>query len=81
MIRNKLYKAKINIQIDDLLAKTGILSSKSEVRKAIQNNAISINKSKVTTHEQKLSMDDLLQHKYIMVENGKKNKHMLAMNS
>lgn len=72
---------EINIQIDDLLAKTGILSSKSEVRKAIQNNAISINKSKVTTHEQKLSMDDLLQHKYIMVENGKKNKHMLALNS
>jgi tyrosyl-tRNA synthetase len=72
---------EINIQIDDLLAKTGILSSKSEVRKAIQNNAISINKSKVTTHEQKLSMDDLLQNKYIMVENGKKNKHMLALNS
>jgi tyrosyl-tRNA synthetase len=72
---------EINIQIDDLLAKTGILLSKSEVRKAIQNNAISINKSKVTTHEQKLSMDDLLQNKYIMVENGKKNKHMLALNS
>ncbi len=72
---------EINIQIDDLLAKTGILSSKSEVRKAIQNNAISINKSKVTTHEQKLSMGDLLQNKYIMVENGKKNKHMLALNS
>jgi tyrosyl-tRNA synthetase len=69
------------IQIDELLVKTGILSSKSEVRKAIQNNAISINKNKVTTHEQRLSMDDLLQNKYIMIENGKKNKHMLISES
>lgn len=70
-----------NIQIDDLLVKTSILSSKSEVRKAIQNNAITINKIKVTTHEQKITIDDLLQNKYIMIENGKKNKYMLALSS
>lgn len=70
-----------NIQIDDLLVKTSILSSKSEVRKAIQNNAITINKIKVTTHEQKITIDDLLQNKFIMIENGKKNKYMLALSS
>ena len=67
------------IQIDELLMKTGILSSKSEVRKAILNNAISVNKNKVTSHEAIVSTGDLLHQKYNMIENGKKNKHMIQI--
>ncbi len=67
------------VNITELLANVGILSSKNEVRKAIQNNAISVNKSKISTHEHLISSSDLLQEKYIMIENGKKNKYMLVM--
>lgn len=67
------------INITELLANAGILSSKNEVRKAIQNNAISVNKNKITTHEHMVTNEDVLHQKYIMIENGKKNKCMLVL--
>jgi tyrosyl-tRNA synthetase len=65
--------------IADLLTSTGLIPSKSEVRKAIQNNAISVNKQKITTHEWKASSSDLLHNNYILIENGKKNKYILTV--
>ena len=70
------------INITDLLAeKTTIVKSKTEARKAIQNNAISVNKIKVTTHELTIDKTELLKDQYIMVENGKKNKYLLIVNN
>ena len=57
----------------------GIFTSNGEARKAIQNNAVSINKVKVTTHERTITKDDLLFDRYLMVENGKKNKYMIRI--
>jgi tyrosyl-tRNA synthetase len=67
--------AKVNIM--DVLAETKILSSKSEARKAIQGNAVSINKVKISDINTELSTADLLHGRYIMIENGKKNKYIL----
>lgn len=68
------------INITDLLATAApVFPSKSEVRKAIQNNAVSINKVKITSHEHKVSRDEFLHHKYLLVENGKKNKYLLVL--
>jgi tyrosyl-tRNA synthetase len=67
------------VNITELLANAEILSSKNEVRKAIQNNAISVNKNKITTHEHMVTNEDVLHQKYIMIENGKKNKCMLVL--
>lgn len=58
---------------------TGILSSRSEAKKAIQNNAISINKQKISDLNATVSTADLLHGKYIMVENGKKNKFLVQL--
>jgi tyrosyl-tRNA synthetase len=55
----------------------GIFTSNGEARKAIQNNAVSINKVKVSGHERVITRDDLLFGQYLMVENGKKNKYMV----
>jgi tyrosyl-tRNA synthetase len=67
------------IGIIDLLAeKTNIAPSKTEARKAIQNNAISINKIKMTAIDATINTDSLILSKYMMVENGKKNKYMLV---
>lgn len=65
------------IALDELLTITGILSSKSDVRRAIKNNAISLNKTKLQAHDYSITAADLLQGKYLMIENGKKNKFML----
>jgi tyrosyl-tRNA synthetase len=73
-----LSALKEGIQITDLMAHTGICPSKTEARKAIQNNAVSINKVKVANHDMSIDTSHLLQGKYIMLENGKKNKQMLV---
>src|SRR5690606_11940704 len=66
------------INIADLLAGLcPVFSSKSEVRKAIQNNAVSINKVKITSHEHVVKGSDFLHDQYLLVENGKKNKYLL----
>ncbi|MFZ1703062.1 MAG: tyrosine--tRNA ligase [Saprospiraceae bacterium] len=51
-----------------------MFSSNKEMRTAIQSNAVSINKVKIQSHEHELSSHDLLHGKYLLVENGKKNK-------
>ena len=66
------------IKITDLLSnRTEVLKSGSEAKRAVKNNAISINKVKITSDEHMLTITDLIHDKYIMLENGKKNKFML----
>jgi len=67
----------INI-IDLLTEQCPIFTSKSEARRAVQNNAVSINKVKVTDADYLISADELMYEKYLMIENGKKNKHILT---
>lgn len=69
------------VSIVSLLAeKTTILASNGEVRKAIKNNAISVNKDKIITHEAVINIENLLHNQYLMVENGKKNKFIILVN-
>lgn len=71
---------KSGIPIIDLLSdNTNILASKGEVKRAIKNNAISINKDKIQSEDYQLSESDLIQGQYVMVENGKKNKYLLVV--
>lgn len=65
--------------LDFLSEHTGILSSRSEAKKAIQNNAISINKEKITDLDVRISPADLLHGRFLMVENGKKNKFLVQL--
>jgi len=69
------------VNICDLLVEAEILSSKSEARKAIQNNAINVNKVKITSHETIINLDLVIMGRYIMLENGKKNKHIVQINA
>jgi tyrosyl-tRNA synthetase len=65
--------------VDFLAEHTTVLSSKGEARRAIKNNAVSINKEKISNHELTLDTSHLLHGQYIMVENGKKNKFMVVV--
>ncbi|MGE5356132.1 MAG: tyrosine--tRNA ligase [Deltaproteobacteria bacterium] len=66
----------INI-IELLSEKSSIVSSKSEARRAITGNAINLNKLKQQDPNVVITPDYLLKEKYILVENGKKNKSIL----
>lgn len=66
------------MSIVKILTETGLCASNSEVRKAIQNNGIALNAEKVTSHEFQLTADNLINGKYMLVQNGKKNKYVLV---
>ena len=54
-----------------------IFSSKSEAKRAIKNNAVSINKVKINDDTYIIGTDELIHKKYLFIENGKKNKFLL----
>lgn len=69
-----------HVPLLDLLSEySGILPSRSEAKKAVQNNAISVNKQKITALDTVITPDDLLHGQYIMLENGKKNKYLVKL--
>lgn len=66
------------INIIDLLAeKTQILASKGEVRRALKENSLSVNKEKVK-EDFVTSNNDLLNAQYILVQKGKKNYFVIV---
>ncbi|MCB9080856.1 MAG: tyrosine--tRNA ligase [Lewinellaceae bacterium] len=76
-ISKSLVTEGVNI-VDLLTDLAPVLNSKGEARRAIQNNAISVNKERIDSHETVIHTEALLHHRYLMVENGKKNKFILV---
>jgi len=60
------------------VTKSEIYPSKGEARRAIQQNAVSVNKVKVTSETQALSEFSLLQDKFLLISKGKKN-HLIKV--
>ncbi len=63
----------------DLLAEASILPSRSEARRRIQAGGIRLNKAKVEQPDQLLSATDLLNDRYLLVQTGKKNYHVVVV--
>lgn len=77
----KISKADIEngIGIIDLLAeKTQVLASKGEVRRALKENSLSINKEKIK-EDYIANSSCLLNNKYILVQKGKKNYYIIVV--
>ncbi|WP_298754351.1 tyrosine--tRNA ligase [uncultured Psychroserpens sp.] len=64
--------------IGALAAKTNFLGSNSEARRALKENAVSVNKEKVKEDYQ-LSEDDLINDTYIILNKGKKNTYIIKV--
>jgi tyrosyl-tRNA synthetase len=74
-------KEAIGSSIVDLLAlKSGFLSSNSEARRALKENAISVNKEKVN-EQFVLSESNLINNLYVLLQRGKKNYCILVLNT
>lgn len=68
------------INIVELIAgQTKIVQSNGDARRAIKANALSVNKEKITSHEEIIGHESLLCNRFLMVENGKKNKFMIEV--
>jgi tyrosyl-tRNA synthetase len=71
----------IGSSIVDLLAsKSGFLSSNGEARRALKENAISVNKEKVN-EQFVLSENNLINNRYVLLQRGKKNYCILVLNA
>lgn len=66
--------------IGALAAKTGFLNSNGEARRALKENAVSVNKVKVK-EDYVLSSSDLINNKYVVLNKGKKNTYILVIQS
>ena len=77
----KISKSDIEngVGIIDLLAdKTQVLASKGEVRRALKENSLSINKEKIK-EDYIANTSCLLNNKYILVQKGKKNYYIIVV--
>ena len=59
-----------------LATDTGFLKSNSEVRRALKENSVAVNKVKVA-EEHKIGSDDLINGKFVLLQRGKKNYFVL----
>lgn len=62
--------------IGALAAKTNFLSSNSDARRALKENAVSVNKEKVT-EDYTITSNDLIANKYVLLQRGKKSYFLL----
>ncbi|NOY37072.1 MAG: tyrosine--tRNA ligase [Chlorobi bacterium] len=68
------------VKLADLLVdKTGIFTSKGELRRMVNGGGLSINKEKITDFEHKITKDSLISGQYLLVQKGKKNYHLIKI--
>ncbi|MDO5509070.1 MAG: tyrosine--tRNA ligase [Weeksellaceae bacterium] len=72
--RNDLQSDLIELLSD----KTSFMSSRGEARRALKENAVSVNKNKVSEDFQ-ASEDDLIAQKYLLLQRGKKNYFLVSI--
>ncbi len=69
----------IGINVVEILAMTGMTSSKGDAKRALKENSISVNKVKVT-EDFTFSEDDLTHSKYVVLQRGKRKHFLLTVN-
>lgn len=83
MERYKISTEKIKnegLNILELLAvDSNIFSSKGEARKMVQSGGFSMNKSKISDPEYRVTANDVLHETFIIVQKGKKNYFVIAL--
>ena len=74
-------RSKLPLGILDALAvETDIFPSKGEARKMLQQNGFSLNKEKMNDIARNLTEEDIIDGKYILVQKGKKDYHIIIVN-
>ena len=63
----------------DLVASTSLAKSKGEARRSIQGNGIAVNNIKSADIERKITLQDAVDGKFIVLRKGKKNYHLIKV--
>lgn len=63
---------------DALSARTGFIPSNNEARRALKENAVSLNKEKIN-EDRKITLSDLIGGRYVLLQKGKKNYYILQV--
>ncbi len=66
------------MNIVELLTQANAFPTKSEARRAVQQNAVAINMNKINDIQAEVSADHLIHGRYMLVEHGKKHKRILS---
>ena len=77
-IKRSLLDDGIDI-VTILTNETGFFNSKGEARRAINQNAISVNQAKVTL-DYYIGIEDLIANQYVLLQRGKKNYFVIKVN-
>ena len=64
--------------MEGLTASAAVFASKGELRRAIKEGGLSINKEKVADENTRLTAKDLLNNRYLLVQKGKKNYFLVV---
>jgi len=68
------------VQLEDLLViHTDIFPSKGEARKSIVAGAVSLNKNKMMSNTEMITIRDLINGKYLLLQKGKKNNYLVVV--
>ncbi|TDL99889.1 MAG: tyrosine--tRNA ligase [Flavobacteriaceae bacterium] len=62
----------------ELLAQTTFFQSKSEIKRALEENSLSLNQEKIGLESQ-IGTDDLLNHRYLLLRKGKKSYFLISV--
>lgn len=66
--------------VEVLTTLSGFMKSKGEARRALKQNSISVNKQKIDA-DKKMSPEDLINSKYVLISKGKKQNYLLVVRS
>lgn len=76
----EIHSSDLGRDVLELLAvDTAVFSSKGEARRMITGGGVSINKQKLSNTEQRITGDDFIKGKYLLVQKGKKNYYLIRI--
>jgi len=62
-----------------LAVDTGVFASKGEARRMVAGGGVSINKQKLSGPDQRITNEDFINNKYLLVQKGKKNYYLIRV--
>jgi tyrosyl-tRNA synthetase len=65
----------------DLLAGSGVSSSKGDARRSVQGGGIYLNNTRVESAERTVTLQDALEERFILLRKGKKSYHLVRVRS
>ena len=67
------------MQLVDILAESGVASSKGNARRVIEGGGMYLNGERVQDISRVLSIDDTIEGRYLLLRKGKKAYHLVAV--